>query len=160
MTREGGASQRSTSPSTPPIACGRSRSPGSARRWAAASATITSSIPFTARDFYRLAAFFADVKQWGVYADYGYTPNPDLRGFTNDHPFPPEIEVISPYLLRRQERLRQQMKQVVSMSAAKLTEDGRRHAEFDAWQKAGLDFLRQVARRLGDTPGRDGGGQG
>ena len=51
--------------------------------------------PFTPRDFYWLAAFFADVKQWGVYMDYGYTPNPDLEGFTNDHPFPPEIEVES-----------------------------------------------------------------
>ena len=52
--------------------------------------------PFTARDFYRMAAFFGDVKQWGVYMDYGYTPNPELRGFSNDHPFPPEIEVGEP----------------------------------------------------------------
>ena len=54
--------------------------------------------PFTRSDFYSLGAFFADVKQWGVYTDYGYTPNPDLKGLTNDHPFPPEIEVDSPYL--------------------------------------------------------------
>ena len=53
----------------------------------------------------RSAAFFADVKQWGVYTDYDYTPNPDLKGWTNDHPFPPEIEVDSPYLKRRQEQL-------------------------------------------------------
>ena len=44
--------------------------------------------PFSAKDFYSLGAFFADIKQWGVYMDYGYTPNPDLRGFSNDHPFP------------------------------------------------------------------------
>ena len=44
--------------------------------------------PFTARDFYRLAAFFADVKQWGVYADYGYTPNPDLQGLHQRPPVP------------------------------------------------------------------------
>ncbi len=54
--------------------------------------------PFTQRDFYSLAAYFADVKQWGVYADYGYTPNPDLRGVGNDHPFFPEIMVESKYL--------------------------------------------------------------
>jgi len=42
--------------------------------------------PFTAKDFYSLAAFFADVRQWGVYQDYGYTPNPDLKGWSNDHP--------------------------------------------------------------------------
>lgn len=47
--------------------------------------------PFTTRDFYSLGAFFADVRQWGVYADYGYTPNPDLKGFNNSSPFPPEI---------------------------------------------------------------------
>ena len=48
-----------------------------------------------------MEAFFADIKQWGVYQDYGYTPNPDLKGWDNDHPFPPEIEVDSPYLKGR-----------------------------------------------------------
>src|SRR5262249_23908354 len=57
--------------------------------------------PFTARDFYSMAAFFADLKQWGVYQDYDYTPNPDLRGWSNDHPFPPEITATSPYLMSR-----------------------------------------------------------
>ncbi len=54
--------------------------------------------PFTAKDFYSLGAFFDDLRQWGVYADYGYTPNPDLRGFNNDYPFPPELRVESPSL--------------------------------------------------------------
>ena len=61
--------------------------------------------PFTTRDFYSLAAYFADVKQWGVYSDYKYTPNPDLKGFNNDFPFPPEIDVENAYLQRRQARL-------------------------------------------------------
>jgi hypothetical protein len=61
--------------------------------------------PFKSRDFYSMAAYFADVKQWGVYADYDYTPEPDLAGFTNDFPFPPEIQVDSPYLKARLERL-------------------------------------------------------
>ena len=47
--------------------------------------------PLTTRDFYSLGAFFADVRQWGVYADYGYTPNKDVPGMNNDWPFPPEI---------------------------------------------------------------------
>jgi len=47
--------------------------------------------PVTAKDFYSLGAFFADVRQWGVYADYAYTPNKDLAGVNNDWPFPPEI---------------------------------------------------------------------
>jgi hypothetical protein len=57
--------------------------------------------PFTAKDFYSMSAFFADLRQWGVYSDYDYTPNPDLKGWSNDHPFPPEIEVDSPALKRR-----------------------------------------------------------
>lgn len=47
--------------------------------------------PFTIEDFYSLGAFFDDIRQWGVYHSYGYTPNPDLASFTNDHPFPPEL---------------------------------------------------------------------
>src|SRR5688572_21654694 len=56
--------------------------------------------PITAADFYSMAAYFADVKQWGVYNDFPYTPNPDLAGFSNNHPFPPEIVVDSPVLHR------------------------------------------------------------
>jgi len=70
--------------------------------------------PFKARDFYALGAFFADIKQYGVYEDYTYTPEPELKGFTNDSPFPPEIEVDSPYLKERKERLEGE-------SAARLT---------------------------------------
>ena len=57
--------------------------------------------PFTMKDFYSLGAFFADVKQWGIYQDYEYTPNPELKGWSNDHPWPPEIVVDSPALARR-----------------------------------------------------------
>ncbi|HWF18692.1 MAG TPA: DUF1549 domain-containing protein, partial [Verrucomicrobiae bacterium] len=57
--------------------------------------------PFSTRDFYSMKAFFADIKQWGVYSDYGSSPNPELKGFDNDHPFPPEIIVDSPYLRNR-----------------------------------------------------------
>jgi hypothetical protein len=67
--------------------------------------------PFTTKDFYSLAAFFADVKQWGVYQDYTYTPNPDLKNWSNDHPFPPELVVDSPYLKRRADRLKRTMEQ-------------------------------------------------
>ena len=43
--------------------------------------------PFSTKDFYSMEAFFADIRQWGVYQDYDYTPNPDLKGWSNDHPF-------------------------------------------------------------------------
>ena len=68
--------------------------------------------PYTARDFYSMSAYFADVKQFGVYASYGYTPVEELKGWSNEHPFPPEILVDSPYLKARLERLRSQMQQL------------------------------------------------
>lgn len=97
--------------------------------------------PFTQRDFYSLAAFFSDVKQWGVYHDYGYTPNPDLKGFSNDHPFPPEIEVTSPFLLQRQVRLRDAMRQVAS--GVKL--EGKTKTAYDDWLKAAREFVAKSA---------------
>ncbi len=55
--------------------------------------------PFTIKDFYALGAFFDDIRQWGVYSTYGYTPNKDLQGFTNDYPFPPELRFRSESLM-------------------------------------------------------------
>jgi len=65
--------------------------------------------PFKQADFYSMSAFFADLKQWGVYNDYGYTPNPELKGWSNDHPFPPELLVPNRALRERQEQLEEQL---------------------------------------------------
>ncbi len=51
--------------------------------------------PFSIKDFYSFGAFFDDLRQWGVYSNYGFTPNPDLAGFNNNYPFPPEMRVES-----------------------------------------------------------------
>jgi hypothetical protein len=75
--------------------------------------------PWGIKDFYQLAAFFADVKQWGVYADHPYSKNPDLPGFSNEHPFPPEIAVESPYLKLREASLRRERDQLTTGRAAK-----------------------------------------
>jgi len=91
--------------------------------------------PFTAKDFYRLAAFFSDVQQWGVYADYSYTPNPDLKGVGNDHPFPPEIEVESPALHRRIARLDGRMRDVLAASSARIRADEAAGRAFEDWAK-------------------------
>jgi hypothetical protein len=61
--------------------------------------------PISTKDFYSMSAYFADIRQWGVYTTYSYTPNPDLPGWSNDHPFPPEIKVDVPYLQARKARL-------------------------------------------------------
>ena len=101
--------------------------------------------PFTARDFYSMAAFFADVKQWGVYQDYDYTPNPELRGWSNDHPFPPEIEVKSPYLKRAQDRLRARIGRLCSEALDQTAVAPPRAADFEAW-------TRRVAAFVKDSP--------
>ncbi len=92
--------------------------------------------PFLARDSYSLSAFFADVKQWGVYQDYNYTPNPDLRGWSNDHPFPPGIEVQNTALSQSQDTLAKQI--------AQLTEplDSAQSTAFAAWKSDILTFLK------------------
>jgi hypothetical protein len=97
--------------------------------------------PFTIRDFYSMAAFFADVKQWGVYQDYDYTPNPDLKGWSNDHPFPPEIVVTSPYLVRRAERLRHQIRELAYEAFEKTSKTDL--PAFLAWSAAVRDHREQ-----------------
>lgn len=89
--------------------------------------------PFTAKDFYQMAAFFADVRQWGVYQDYPYTPNPDFKGWSNEHPFPPELDVESPYLQARKERLRNKINELIDANTDR--------ADVAAWLKMARRFL-------------------
>jgi len=99
--------------------------------------------PFTARDFYSMGAFFADVKQWGVYNDYSYSPNPELKGFSNEHPFPPEIAVESPFLVRRALRLRQEMGRTVEEAGVRLAASRDEQAAYRAWRTTAKRFLIQ-----------------
>ncbi|QIF02499.1 PSD1 and planctomycete cytochrome C domain-containing protein [Roseimicrobium sp. ORNL1] len=92
--------------------------------------------PFTAKDFYAMQAFFADVKQWGVYADYGYTRNPELKGWSNEYPFPPEIEVVSPYLKKRGEKLHGEMLALAKKALAAISA-----GELAAWKTESQAFL-------------------
>ena len=92
--------------------------------------------PFTLRDFYSLSAFFADVKQWGVYSDYSYTPNPDLRGYNNEYPFPPEIVVDSPYLRDRLARTDRDLAALAPAAAAAAAPEA-----LTAWEAGTLAFL-------------------
>jgi hypothetical protein len=100
--------------------------------------------PFTSRDFYSLAAFFADVKQWGVYHNYDYTPNPELKGWSNDHPFPPEIQVESPYLLRRIEQLRQEIGRRCACDIGQETDKARGAAPFENWAAKAAEFVKSA----------------
>ena len=97
--------------------------------------------PFTAKDFYRMGAFFADVEQWGVYMDYKYTPNPDLRGYSNDHPFPPEIDVASAALRLRIEKLDAQRRSTLDAGRDRLDDAGR--SRLAAWATETSGFVAQ-----------------
>ena len=97
--------------------------------------------PFLTRDFYSLAAFFADLRQWGVYTDYDYTPNPDLKGFTNDHPFPPEIEVDSEYLRHREARLLGEMRKLLEDATRRMHADEATRSSFEEWRSSCRGFL-------------------
>jgi hypothetical protein len=99
--------------------------------------------PFTSKDFYQMEAFFADLKQWGVYADYPYTPAVELKGYGNDHPFPPEIQVDNPYLQRRIADLERKVAAVHDAASAKLKADGRRQAAFQEWCSQSRAFLQR-----------------
>jgi hypothetical protein len=96
--------------------------------------------PFTTRDFYSMKAFFADIQQWGVYADYGYTPNPELKGVGNEHPFYPEIEVASPYLQARMADFNKRIDSAIAASSKKMTKEQKK--DFDAWRTASLSFIK------------------
>ena len=93
--------------------------------------------PIKSADFYTLQAFFADVKQWGVYADYNYTPEPELKGVGNDHPFYPEVRTKNAYLSKKDAQLRAELAALY----AKSLQDQNRLADFVAWRKETAAFL-------------------
>jgi len=89
--------------------------------------------PFKSRDFYAMGAYFADIKQWGVYEDYTYTPEPELKGLNNDSPFPPEIEVDSAYLKARKDRLTAQCRALMARMTKEIGADPVLQASARAW---------------------------
>jgi hypothetical protein len=97
--------------------------------------------PIKARDFYELQSFFADVKQWGVYANYGYTPEPELEGVNNDSPFPPEIEVESPWLKNRHAEAVEALKNHLAETAKALASDAKAVTAQAKWEKGLEEFL-------------------
>ncbi len=99
--------------------------------------------PFTAKDFYSLAAFFNDVRQWGIYTTYGNTPNKDLPGFNNESPFPPEIFAKNRAVQQSLETARE-----ATLAAVKgMPYDA---AALEAWRKSAAAFL--TANRDGWLP--------
>jgi hypothetical protein len=90
--------------------------------------------PFTTRDFYSLAAFFNDVRQWGTYSTYRNTPNNDLPGFNNESPFPPE-------LFAKNSANEQRLKSAREASIAAVKDLPIDAAALEAWRKSSSAFL-------------------
>lgn len=101
--------------------------------------------PIKASDFYEMQSFFADVKQWGVYADYGYTPEPELKGVNNESPFPPEIEVESPWLKRQHELAGEALDRHLDEALSKVKSDPKLIAAREEWKKSLAVFLKSHA---------------
>jgi hypothetical protein len=97
--------------------------------------------PIKTADFYSLQSFFADVKQWGVYSDYRYSENRELDGFSNEHPFPPEIQVASPYLLARKKQAEGELNAHLTAARSKLSKDAKTAAQLEKWIAESRDFL-------------------
>ena len=93
--------------------------------------------PIKSADFYALQAFFADVKQWGVYADYNYTPEPELKGVGNDHPFYPEVRTKNAYLSKKDAQLRAELAAFYDQALVGQKDP----ASFGLWQKGIAAFL-------------------
>jgi hypothetical protein len=92
--------------------------------------------PIKSADFYSLQAFFADVKQWGVYANYNYTPEPELKGVGNDHPFYPEARVKNAYLAKQDARLKAELEAHYAEVAKALAGDPKALTAYQAWQQS------------------------
>jgi len=93
--------------------------------------------PIKSADFYTLQSFFADVKQWGVYASYSYTPEPELKGVGNDHPFFPEIRTKNAYLAKKDAQYRAELSAFYEQSLKEQRDD----QDFAAWRQSTAAFL-------------------
>ncbi len=92
--------------------------------------------PITAKDYYSLGAFFADIRQWGVYSHYDYQPNPDFAGRGNEGPFPPEIHTRNAALEQRIRMLQGEM--VGVLAPLKKPEH---NSALDLWATQNAGFL-------------------
>ncbi|MEO5713466.1 MAG: PSD1 and planctomycete cytochrome C domain-containing protein [Luteolibacter sp.] len=90
--------------------------------------------PISAEDFYSLGAFFSDVQQWGVYVDYAYTPEPELKGMDNNSPYPPELVARS---TSQQEIIRWLQKDMMTALGNRPVPQ----AELDVWRGSMVTFL-------------------
>lgn len=96
--------------------------------------------PFSIKDFYSFGAFFDDIRQWGVYSNYGYTPNPDLRGFNNNYPFPPEMRVDSEAVSKE---IRFLCRERDLAAASQMGTQVQQTDNYRVWERRLLGFLRQ-----------------
>ena len=99
--------------------------------------------PFTSKDFYQMEAFFADLKQWGIYADYAYSPSPGLKGMATITRFRPRSRWTALTSNGGCASCNQEIDAVHAAAAAKLMADESAPGCFHEWCQASRDFLQQ-----------------
>lgn len=97
--------------------------------------------PIKTRDFYELQSFFADVKQWGVYAYYASAKEPELEGFNNEYPFPPELEVENPVLKKYYLQSQKALSDHLASTRKKLDSEPKAVAAHTDWTTRLTPFL-------------------
>jgi hypothetical protein len=99
--------------------------------------------PFSTKDFYQMEAFFADIKEWGCYGNIsGGASDPEVNSLDNDSPFPPEIQVHSPYLEKRLASLNGEIDDSIATASVKLKTDAKEKADFAQWRRECAAFVR------------------
>jgi Protein of unknown function (DUF1553)/Protein of unknown function (DUF1549)/Planctomycete cytochrome C len=98
--------------------------------------------PFSTKDFYQMEAFFADIQEWGCYRIYFDEEDaPELRGFDNDSPFPPEIQVPNRYLQQRLSRLKGELDDRITHASVKWKADAKEKIAFAQWRRESAAFV-------------------
>ena len=140
-----GFNPRNTWRSTAPTACGRSAPCGWAARSDAPSATTTSSIRFSAKDFYAMKAFFADIQETGLVPDRG------ARAWGATLALPTEAQRLE--IARLETKIATARSHLDEASAMRVVEEQAREADLRGrWQAGDLAWTWQhpiAARALG-----------
>lgn len=95
--------------------------------------------PFTTKDFYSMAAFFADIKQVGVYNRF------NGRGLGNNSNFPPTLVILPPEEKREFERLEKEYEESKQQDAAEMKQW---QAELKKLPKEAVDQIKSLKEKI------------
>ena len=89
--------------------------------------------PFSIKDFYSMGAYFADIKQYGVYSDSISSPEPELAGMDNDSPFLPQLNIHSASMQKRMQREKFKLEKYIEFEAAAIVANPKKSKDMLEW---------------------------